>query len=122
MFDRFFFAETFSEHHVRQPTLIRDASRAPRSDVAALRRRGNSQNPRFGAEIPSLTRLAEAEGLTIPPTTVDLAGVQCAHPHTDSSVHCVGGDSKKSSEHSPVLPSRVTTKHRKVVSFNRTFS
>ena len=66
----FFFDEMFSEHHVRQPTLIRDASRAPRSDVAALRRKGNRQNRHFGAEIPSLTRLAEAEGLTIPPTTV----------------------------------------------------
>ena len=65
-----FFDETFSEHHVRQPTLIRDASRAPRSDVAALRRKGNRQNPGFGAEIPSLTRLAEAVPLTIPPTTV----------------------------------------------------
>ena len=39
----FFFDEFFSEHHVRQPTLIRDASRAPRSDVAALRRKGNFQ-------------------------------------------------------------------------------
>ena len=51
-FDRFFFDELFSEHHVRQPTLIRDASRAPRSDVAALRRKENSQNPHFGAENP----------------------------------------------------------------------
>ena len=59
-FDRFFFDEMFSEHHVRQPTLIRDASRAPRSVVAALRRKGNSKNLHFGAEIPSLTRLAEA--------------------------------------------------------------
>ena len=66
----FFFDDFFSEHHVRQPTLIRDASRAPRSDVAALRRKGNSQNPHFGAEIPSLTRLAEAELLTIAETTV----------------------------------------------------
>ena len=69
-FDRFFFDEFFSEHHVRQPTLIRDASRAPRSVVAALRRKGNNQNPYFGAEIPSLTRLAEAELLTIAETTV----------------------------------------------------
>ena len=70
MFDRFFFDDFFSEHHVRQPTLIRDASRAPRSDVAALRRKGNRQNRHFGAEIPSLTRLAEAELLTIAETTV----------------------------------------------------
>ena len=55
---------------VRQPTLIRDASRAPRSDVAALRRKGNRQNPGFGAEIPILARLGQAEQLTIPATTV----------------------------------------------------
>ena len=66
----FFFDETFSEHHVRQPTLIRDASRAPRSDVAALRRKGNHQNPGFGAKIPILARLGQAEQLTIPATTV----------------------------------------------------
>ena len=62
----------FSEHHFRQATLTRDASRAPRSDVAALRRKGNSQNPHFGAEIPILARLGQAEQLTIPATTVVL--------------------------------------------------
>ena len=48
----FFFDDFFSEHHVRQPTLIRDASRAPRSDVAALRRKENNKNSHFGAENP----------------------------------------------------------------------
>ena len=50
----FFFDEICSDHHVRQPTLIRDASRAPRSDVAALRRKGNSQNPLFWSRNPPI--------------------------------------------------------------------
>ena len=65
-----FFDENFSEHYFRQATLIHDASRAPRSDVAALRRKGNRQNPGFGAEIPILARLGQAELLTIASTTV----------------------------------------------------
>ena len=64
------FDENCSEHYFRQATLTHDASRAPRSDVAALRRKGNRQNPGFGAEIPILARLGQAEQLTIPATTV----------------------------------------------------
>ena len=48
----------FLERRVRQPTLIQDASRAPRSDVAGLRRKGHSTQSPPGAEISSLTRLA----------------------------------------------------------------
>ena len=60
----------FRERHVRQPTLIQDASRAPRSDVAALRRKGISTFSRKTMDFTILTRLAEAELLTIAETTV----------------------------------------------------
>ena len=55
---RIFFDENFLERHFRQATLIQDASRAPSSDVATLRRKGDSVQSPPGAEIPSLTRLA----------------------------------------------------------------
>ena len=65
----------FSEHHVRQPTLIRDASRAPRSDVAALRRKGFRQNPRFWSRNPPIWRTVSVLIPTIGDPTVDTVGL-----------------------------------------------